>query len=124
MVICFGLLYHLFAGILFLILAGWIYSKFVYTVIFNEHYICQKFLFKTVEIPPSKVDYLQIVNPRPTLTLSLSVKIKGSDKRINFSYGDKENLELILNYFNEYKIRIVDERGLLKYYYQIDINAE
>jgi hypothetical protein len=124
MVICFGFLYHVFAGILFLILAGWIYSKCVYSVVFNEHYICQNFLFKTVETPPSKADYLLIVNPRPTLTLSLSLKIKDSNKRINFSYGDKENLERILNYFNENKIRIVDERGLLKYYYQIDIKAE
>ena len=122
MVLVFAFMYNVIVGVVFIIGAYYLYLKLVYKVFLIKDFIKLKYLNSEKKIPLNKIAFLQIVKHKSVITLSLSIKIKDSKKRINFSYGDKENLLKIVNYFESQNIKIIDEFNLLYRYYRIDIN--
>ena len=114
---------NILVGIAIIVLTIYLYSKLVYKVIFQKGYFEIKYLKKLIIINYQDILYVQILHVRPSLGLNLSLVTNTKKKRYNFSYGDTENLILMLNYFTENKIKILDEGKLLNSYVKFEDNS-
>lgn len=103
-------------GILLCILTIYIYSNFFYTVYLYDQTIELKYVWKKKCFTVHDIDYLETVSGPGVLTMALSFKLKSEKKRINFGFGNTENLLKILNFSSRNKIEIIDHKDLLSKY--------